>query len=60
MVEQAKQFVPDEFSIPSWGNVAGLGIFQWVNQLLNSSLEILFCSCHLKRVNIRRRCPTTP
>lgn len=32
--EQAKQFVPDEFSIPSWGNVAGLGIFQWVNQEL--------------------------
>ncbi len=31
-LEQAKQFVPDEFSIPSWGNVAGLGIFQWVNQ----------------------------
>lgn len=33
-LEQAKQFVPDEFSIPSWGNVAGLGIFQWVNQEL--------------------------
>lgn len=33
-LEQAKQFVPDEFSIPSWGNVAGLGIFQWVNQKL--------------------------
>lgn len=32
--EQAKQFVPDEFSIPTWGNVAGLGIFQWVNQEL--------------------------
>ena len=30
-LEQAKQFIPDEFSIPSWGNVAGLGIFQWVN-----------------------------
>lgn len=33
-LEQAKQFVPDEFCIPSWGNVAGLGIFQWVNQEL--------------------------
>lgn len=33
-LEQAKQFVPDEFSIPSWGNVAGLGIFQWINQEL--------------------------
>lgn len=33
-LEQAKQFVPDEFSIPSWGNVAGLGIFQWANQEL--------------------------
>ena len=33
-LEQAKQFVPDEFSIPTWGNVAGLGIFQWVNQEL--------------------------
>lgn len=33
-LEQAKQFVPDEFSIPAWGNVAGLGIFQWVNQEL--------------------------
>lgn len=33
-LEQAKQFVPDEFSIPSWGNVEGLGIFQWVNQEL--------------------------
>lgn len=33
-LEQAKQFVPEEFSIPSWGNVAGLGIFQWVNQEL--------------------------
>lgn len=33
-LEQAKQFIPDEFSIPSWGNVAGLGIFQWVNQEL--------------------------
>ena len=33
-LEQAKQFVPDEFCIPSWGNVAGLGIFQWINQEL--------------------------
>ena len=33
-LEQAKQFVPDNFSIPTWGNVAGLGIFQWVNQEL--------------------------
>ena len=32
--EQAKLFVPDNFSIPTWGNVAGLGIFQWVNQEL--------------------------
>ena len=33
-LEQAKQFVPDEFCIPSWSNVAGLGFFQWVNQEL--------------------------
>ena len=33
-LKQAKLFVPDNFSIPTWGNVAGLGIFQWVNQEL--------------------------
>lgn len=31
-LEQARQFAPSEYSIPTWGGVAGLGIHQWLNQ----------------------------
>ena len=33
-LEQARQFLPQQFSLPTWGNVAGLGILQWLNQEL--------------------------
>ena len=36
-LEQAKQFAPDKFTIPTWGEVAGLGILEWFNQELTNS-----------------------
>ena len=33
-LEQARQFLPQQFSLPTWGDVAGLGILQWLNQEL--------------------------
>ena len=31
-LEQAKQFIPTEFTMPTWGDVSALGIMQWLNQ----------------------------
>lgn len=36
-LEQAKLFAPDKFTIPAWGDVAGLGILEWLNQELTGS-----------------------
>ena len=36
-LEQAKQFAPDNFTVPTWGEVAGLGIMEWFNQELTNS-----------------------
>lgn len=38
-LEQAKQFAPTRFSIPSWGQVEGLGLLQWLNQDILSTPE---------------------
>ena len=35
--QQAKQFAPDQFTVPTWGEVAGLGIMEWFNQELTDS-----------------------
>lgn len=31
-LDDAKQYIPQQFSIPSWGNVASLGAFEWMAQ----------------------------
>lgn len=33
-LEQAKQFAPTVYTLPVWGDVAGLGIHQWINQAM--------------------------
>ena len=38
-LEQAKQFAPTRFSIPTWGQVEGLGLLQWLNQDILSTPE---------------------
>lgn len=38
-LEQARAFAPKQFTLPTWGNVAGLGIFQWLNQELLQTKE---------------------
>ena len=55
-LEQAKQFVPDEFSIPSWGNVAGLGIFQWVNQELLGTPEAGKLPMEVLKESLKEKC----
>ena len=55
-LEQAKQFVPDEFSIPSWGNVAGLGIFQWVNQELLGTPDAGKLPMEVLKESLKEKC----
>lgn len=55
-LEQAKQFVPDEFCIPSWGNVAGLGIFQWVNQELLGTPDAGKLPMEVLKESLKRKC----
>ena len=30
-LQQANQFAPKDYTVPTWGNVAGLGVQQWLN-----------------------------
>lgn len=55
-LEQAKQFVPDEFSIPTWGNVAGLGIFQWVNQELLGTPDAGKLPMEVLKESLKEKC----
>ena len=55
-LEQAKQFVPDEFSIPSWGNVAGLGIFQWLNQELLGTPDAGKLPMEVLKESLKEKC----
>ena len=55
-LEQAKQFVPDEFSIPAWGNVAGLGIFQWVNQELLGTPDAGKLPMEVLKESLKEKC----
>lgn len=48
-LEQAKQFAPSRFSIPTWGQVEGLGLLQWLNQgILNTPEASLFPMKNIK------------
>lgn len=38
-LEQAKQFLPNEFTMPTWGDVSALGIMQWLNQQILATPE---------------------
>ena len=40
-LEQAKQFAPKDYSVPTWGNVAGLGVQQWLNHSILNKVEDL-------------------
>ena len=38
-LEQAKQFIPKSYKIPVWGELAGLGIHEWMTQSLTGNTE---------------------
>ena len=38
-LEQAKSFVPQSYRVPTWGEVSGLGVQQWINQSLLGKLD---------------------
>lgn len=40
-LEQAKQFAPKDYTVPTWGDVAGLGVQQWINHSLLNNTEDL-------------------
>ena len=33
-MEEARQYLPERFSTPSWGNVSALGVFEWLADML--------------------------
>lgn len=37
--EQAKSFMPQSYRVPTWGEVSGLGVQQWINQSLLGKLD---------------------
>lgn len=49
-LEMAKQYQPKYFSIPTWGNVASLGAFEWINdpqmtELRNEMITQMLANC---------------
>ena len=38
-LEQAKSFMPQSYRVPTWGEVSGLGVQQWINQSLLGKLD---------------------
>ena len=38
-LEQAKAFMPQSYNVPTWGEVSGLGVQQWINQSLLGKLD---------------------
>ena len=37
--EQAKSFMPQSYRVPTWGEVSGLGVQQWINQSLLGKVD---------------------
>lgn len=37
--EQAKSFMPQSYLVPTWGEVSGLGVQQWINQSLLGKID---------------------
>ena len=37
--EQAKAFMPQSYRVPTWGEVSGLGVQQWINQSLLGKID---------------------
>lgn len=37
--EQAKSFMPQSYRVPTWGEVSGLGVQQWINQSLLGKID---------------------
>ena len=40
--EQAKSFMPQSYRVPTWGEVSGLGVQQWINQSLLGKLDGIY------------------
>ena len=38
-LQQARQFMPEKYTLPVWGDVGALGIMQWMNQELLGSAD---------------------
>ncbi len=38
-MEQAKQFAPEKYTVPTWGYVAGLGVQEWFNQSILGNIK---------------------
>ena len=55
-LNDARQYQPKQFSLPTWGNVASLGTFEWLahNSELNADMQaqlIAYCEEAVKDVN---------
>ena len=55
-LSDARQYLPKQFSLPTWGNVASLGTFEWLahNSELNADMQaqlIAYCEEAVKDVN---------
>ena len=35
-MEEARQYLPERFTTPSWGNVSGLGVYEWLADMLQT------------------------
>lgn len=55
-LEQAKQFAPTEFTIPTWGNVEGLGVLQWFNQELLHTPEASSLPTEQLKLSLKEAC----
>ena len=55
-LEQAKQFAPDNFTVPTWGEVAGLGIMEWFNQELTNSPKAKDLDTQALKASLKAQC----
>lgn len=53
---QARQFMPEKYTIPVWGDVAGLGIMQWYNQEICGSADAKAVDLTNVRVSMKTLC----
>lgn len=53
---QAKAFSPKVFQLPSWGGIGGLGVMQWLNQVILGTEEAKDICTNCMKASLKEQC----